>query len=157
MTETIGVHRATEEDVAVVLEIERQCETAPHWAEEEYRNIVNGSSKLRRCLLVVSGGFAVGKVAAGIGELESVAVLPAYRRMGVGEALCRGVIAWCWEQGAEAVELEVRAGSEGARTLYQKLGFREVGRRDRYYDNPVEDAVLMLLEYAKGEHGSGAS
>jgi len=44
------------------------------------------------------------------------------------------------------VELEVRAGSLGARRLYEGLGFVEVGRRVRYYDEPVDDAVLMRLE-----------
>ena len=105
-------------------------------------------------------GFAVGKVigfgssgSKGVGELESVAVDPAARRGGVGRALCEAVIGWCKGQRAEEMELEVRAGSGGAIGLYQGLGFVVVGRRNGYYREPVEDALLMKLELAGGDRG----
>jgi ribosomal-protein-alanine N-acetyltransferase len=69
-----------------------------------------------------------------------------WQRRGVGEALCRAVLDWCRGEGAEEAELEVRAGSLGARRLYERLGFVEVGRRPGYYENPAEDAVLMRVE-----------
>jgi len=97
-------------------------------------------------------GFAVGKV-VGIGEessseLESVAVGSDARRMGVGRLLCIAVIDWCRAQGAAAIELEVRAGSAGAIALYEGLGFEIEGRRPRYYQAPLDDAVLMRLKLA---------
>jgi ribosomal-protein-alanine N-acetyltransferase len=58
------------------------------------------------------------------------------------------VIDWCRAQGAEAVELEVRASSAGAIALYAGLGFVGVGRRPKYYSGPEDDAVLMRLELA---------
>jgi len=91
-------------------------------------------------------GFAVGKVAAGVGELESVAVAGEARRQGVGRALCVAVMGWCREQGAGTMELEVRAGSVGAIGLYEVLGFVKVGTRRGYYREPVEDALLMQRE-----------
>jgi [ribosomal protein S18]-alanine N-acetyltransferase len=97
-------------------------------------------------LLVAEGGFAVGKVVAGVGELESVVVVAGARRRGVGRALCGAVVEWCRDLGAGEVELEVRAESLGARRMYEELGFVEVGRRVSYYDGPVDDAVLMRLE-----------
>ena len=66
--------------------------------------------------------------------------------MGWGGRLCGAVIEWCREQGAAAVELEVRAASEGAIALYRGLGFVAVGRRPGYYREPVDDAVLMRLD-----------
>jgi ribosomal-protein-alanine N-acetyltransferase len=80
------------------------------------------------------------------GELESVAVADAARRMGVGSALCRAVREWCEQQGAGAIELEVRSASVGAVALYERLGFVRFGRRARYYRNPVDDALLLRLE-----------
>ena len=149
----ILVRPATEADLESVLDIARKCETAPQWAKEEYSRIIAGASGLERCLLValdgfVMGGFAVGSMAAGVGQLESVAVRPALQRQGVGRALCRGVIEWCSAQGAEVVELEVRAGSTGARQLYELLGFEVAGRRPKYYEGPVDDAILMRLKGA---------
>jgi ribosomal-protein-alanine N-acetyltransferase len=55
------------------------------------------------------------------------------------------VLGWCWGEGASGVELEVRAGSLGAQRLYAAAGFVEVGRRVGYYDDPMEDAVLMRV------------
>jgi ribosomal-protein-alanine N-acetyltransferase len=60
-----------------------------------------------------------------------------------GRALCAAVLEWCRARGADAVELEVRAGSLGAIALYRQLRFIEVGRRSAYYRNPEDDAVLM--------------
>jgi ribosomal-protein-alanine N-acetyltransferase len=110
------------------------------------------TANARRCLFVAErdegvAGFAVGMMAPdGVGELESVVVAAAARRMGIGRALCGAVIDWCWEWGVMEVGLEVRAGSVGAIALYEGLGFVRVGRRARYYKEPEEDAVIMRLE-----------
>jgi ribosomal-protein-alanine N-acetyltransferase len=149
-------------DLAEVVALERGIAEAPHWAEAEYAAMVNTDRRvdglIRRCFFVaeVEGrllGFSVGKVigsgAGAVAELESVAVDGSVRRLGVGRALCEAVVAWCRGQGAEALELEVRAGSDGAIALYASLGFTATGRRAGYYLEPVEDAVLMRLNLVK--------
>ena len=45
--------------------------------------------------------------------------------------------------GATAGYLEVRASNEAANALYQRYGFRQIGRRRNYYDHPREDAIIM--------------
>jgi ribosomal-protein-alanine N-acetyltransferase len=155
----VVVRAAGAEDLDAVLGIEHGAATAPHWAAAEYAACVEGGEAGRRRLLVaeVEGavvGFAVGAVTVmGVGEIESVAVEAAARRAGVGEALCRAVVAWCAERGAGEAELEVRAGSAGAIALYERLGFVAVGRRTGYYRSPVEDAVLMRLEIGRSAAG----
>jgi len=144
------VRAATADDLPEIVALERSLVEAPHWAERDYAEIAAGVG-IRRCLFVVEAvgglaGFAVGKVVADIGELESVAVRARSRRLGVGRALCAAVIEWCRKQGASAVELEVRAASVGALALYQSLEFKRVGLRRRYYREPEDDAVLMRLD-----------
>jgi [ribosomal protein S18]-alanine N-acetyltransferase len=157
------VRAASDADIAEVIAMERTIAEAPHWAEAEYAAIINpdknvgGTIKrcaIKRCLFVAEAesrllGFAVGKVLDSgderMAELESVAVEKAARRGGVGRALCGAVIAWSRSQGAAALELEVRAGSEGAIALYAGQGFVVVGRRRGYYREPPEDAVMMRL------------
>jgi ribosomal-protein-alanine N-acetyltransferase len=150
-------------DLAGVVEMERGIAEAPHWADAEYAAIVaavrSADVAVRRRLIVAEAeggllGFCVGKVIGfGSGELESVAVDSASRRSGVGRALCEAVVDWCRGQGAEEMELEVRAGSDGAIALYGGLGFVVVGRRKGYYREPMEDALLMKLKLAGRDRG----
>ena len=153
-------------DLAVVVEMERSIAEAPHWVETEYKAIVNANGDddgaVRRCLMIAEAtegrllGFAVGNMVGvgweGLGEVESVAVVSAARRGGVGRALCKAVIDWCRWFGAAAVELEVRAGNVGAIALYSELGFVSVGRRREYYRGPVEDALVMKLEFRERDN-----
>ncbi len=144
------IRPAVAADLTEIVTIEREAETAPHWGQAEYQRIMAGTGAVSRCLLVAEwadsiAGFAVGKVAGGVGEIESVAVRPAVRRHGCGRALLKSVTAWCRLNHAETIELEARAGSTGALQLYRSLGFVEVGRRRNYYIDPAEDAVLMCL------------
>ena len=148
---------ATIGNVEAVLRLEREVPEAPHWAAAEYLRMVDArAGSVQRCLPLCWRdaevvGFAVGKIAAGEAELESVGVRAAARRDGVGRALCEAVIAWAWERGAAVIELEVRASSAGARALYAALGFAEVGLRRGYYAQPVEDAVLMRKKRSRNE------
>jgi [ribosomal protein S18]-alanine N-acetyltransferase len=154
--EGLRVRVAEAADVAGVVALERGIAEAPHWGEGEYAAMVRGDRAVRRCFLVAEAegrlvGFAVGKVVGsdgkGMAELESVAVEEAARRGGVGRALCGAVADWCRGERVAALELEVRAGSAGAIALYSGLGFVVVGRRVGYYREPVEDALLMRLDF----------
>ena len=156
-----AIHRiraADMTDIAGIVALEQGVAEAPHWPMAEYAAIVDSSGDpsgtIRRCLLVAETadhmlGFAVGKVIMtrenALAELESVAVDIKARRSGVGRALCEAVVNWCTQQGANVVELEVRAGSTPAIALYRGLGFLDIGRRPDYYRDPVEDAFLMRL------------
>lgn len=148
----ISVRVGVERDLAGVIALERATVEAPHWSEVEYAAAMDGSEEyVRRCLFVAEAdgtliGFAVGKAAGNSAEVESVAVDLRMRRVGVGRALCEAVIGWCREERAAAVELEVRSASGGAIGLYRGLGFVPVGKRPRYYSDPVDDAVLMRLD-----------
>ena len=178
MRDEFRVRPAAEADLKEILRIERTAAEGPHWRSEEYSEILQpveawSEERVERCLLVavtggteISGeqstgerivGFAVGALLGGTdeveiwGELESVVVLLKERRRGVGKALCKAVVLWCEIKGAGTIDLEVRAGSTGAQTMYRELGFAEVGRRRGYYDAPVEDAVLMRWKLREPE------
>jgi [ribosomal protein S18]-alanine N-acetyltransferase len=98
--------------------------------------------------LVVEGpegvaGYVVAHDAAGEGEILNLAVAPARRRQGIGRALVEEVLAVLAARGVGEVFLEVRESNAAAQALYGALGFREVGRRARYYRRPIEDAVVL--------------
>ena len=58
------------------------------------------------------------------------------------------------ESGAQVAWLEVRPSNHPALNLYQSLGFKEVGRRPRYYDDTQEDALLLTYFWEEGEEES---
>ena len=85
-------------------------------------------------------GFIVSRVvAAGESEVLNLAVTPEARNRGVANALLD-------EMTEPEVFLEVRESNTVARALYEKQGFRVVGRREDYYDDPVESALVMRRE-----------
>jgi len=149
----LETRRAQVEDLAEVLRIARAVPEAPHWGELVYRDILlqePGEVKLNRALFVAADGdrivgFAVAAVVADQAELESIAVDPARRRLGVGGALSGAVMLWGCGAGAREMLLEVRSANAEARALYDRLGFRETGLRRGYYSDPPDDAVLMSV------------
>ncbi len=47
--------------------------------------------------------------------------------------------------GATSVILEVRESNRPAVRLYESIGFRLEGRRNKYYRDPTEDALLLRI------------
>ena len=74
-------------------------------------------------------------------EILNLAVEPRFRRLGVATYLLQNEI----ESGA-VYFLEVRESNAAAMALYQKFGFVEIDRREEYYGNPVETAIVMRLK-----------
>lgn len=71
-------------------------------------------------------------------ELHAIGVLPAHRGGGVGQALMDAVMATARRWQSERLLLEVRASNQAAIALYQRMGFREDGRRKGYYPPPLK-------------------
>jgi ribosomal-protein-alanine N-acetyltransferase len=79
-------------------------------------------------------------------HVTTFAVLPAYRRRGIGGRLLSELIELAAQLGATVVTLEVRLSNAAARRLYQQFGFRPVGVRPRYYSDNGEDALILTTE-----------
>lgn len=93
-------------------------------------------------------GYAGMHVVCGEGYIDNVAVFPEARRRGVGRLLVQSLVQWLREHEGVFLTLEVRPSNEPAISLYSSLGFEEVGRRPRFYECPIEDALLMTLYLA---------
>lgn len=88
-------------------------------------------------------------------HISTIAVHPDHRRRGLGELLLLHMLDRAVERGSEFVTLEVRESNRIAQRLYEKYGFRTVGRRDRYYTDNHEDALLMTLSDLASPHSQG--
>lgn len=89
-------------------------------------------------------GFALTRVAMEEAELLTIGVDPQARRLGVGRALLKAAMDAALDQGARLMHLEVAVTNATARRLYGAIGFREVGRRPRYYADGG-DAIACQL------------
>jgi len=79
-----------------------------------------------------------------VGHVISIAVLPEYRRRGIGRALMNACMkALKEEYKASEVYLEVRVSNLPAIKLYESLGFKVVKVLESYYLNG-ESAYLMV-------------
>lgn len=80
-------------------------------------------------------------------EVLNLAVLPEFRRQGLGARLLSLALQAGRKMGIEKVRLEARESNRAAISLYARFGFKPLGRRDRYYANG-EAALVMALDMA---------
>lgn len=78
-------------------------------------------------------------------HLTILAVHPSCQRQGFGQVLLHALLTTARQQGLERATLEVRVSNQSALSLYQKFGFREAGRRRRYYSDTGEDGLILWL------------
>ena len=91
-------------------------------------------------------GYIVGRSVLDEAEILNLGVAPPARRQGVARALVGELLSAFVGSGVRSVFLEVRESNHPALALYQSFGFRAVGRRQRYYQRPVEDAVVLRAD-----------
>jgi [ribosomal protein S18]-alanine N-acetyltransferase len=72
-----------------------------------------------------------------------LAIHPQFQRQGLGQALLLALLKSAHDRQLERSTLEVRDSNLAAVALYKKFGFKEAGRRKRYYEDTGEDALVM--------------
>lgn len=142
----------TEEDVAEVAELEKKCFAIP-WSEKSFHDEMK--NKLAVYFVAKKDGRCIGYAGfwnvSGEGGITNVAVLPKYRRQGIGSMLIAEMIKTAAKLKLDLLTLEVRKGNIGAQGLYKKFGFDIIGERKRYYSDNGEDAWIMTKSFADNE------
>jgi ribosomal-protein-alanine N-acetyltransferase len=136
------------DDAAAIAAMSRQLiEYGLAWSWNEER--VERCLRNRDCVVLAARdrrrviGFAIMEFYAIHAHLNLLAVQPGYQRQGIGRQLLEWLEASARTAGIFKVNLELRASNDGARLFYEKLGYRQAGRRPAYYDGR-EDAVRMM-------------
>jgi ribosomal-protein-alanine N-acetyltransferase len=131
-------------DVPAVVGIERASYTMP-WSEATFRGLLRRRDA--EMVTAESDGAVIGYAAfwcvVDQGELGNVAVSADWRGHGIGARLVEEILRRAARRGVHEVFLEVRPSNTVARGLYERLGFRPVGRRRNYYQAPAEDAIVL--------------
>jgi ribosomal-protein-alanine N-acetyltransferase len=150
--ENITISPMVEEDLEVVLDIERVSFPAP-WCRDHFVAELESPYSFPMVATVLEGeicGYICPMLVIDEGHILNVAVHPGFRGKGIGSLLVEKVIDECRLQGAEYVSLEVRTSNSVAVSLYMKIGFVITGRRKRYYENG-EDAYIMEYIFNRKE------
>ena len=144
----IQLQRMTEAHVSQIAELEKLCFSAP-WSRNSVASELNNPLSL--WLVATDGDTVAGYIGSqsvmGEADMMNVAVHPDYRRKGIGKQLVEALVASLKDNGVYSLTLEVRASNEPAISLYDQLGFTQVGRRPNYYRDPREDALILRKEW----------
>jgi ribosomal-protein-alanine N-acetyltransferase len=76
-------------------------------------------------------------------HITVLAVRPEYQGQGFGKSLVWGLLKKARDRNLEWATLEDRASNHVAITLYESFGFKEIGRRPKYYEVTGEDALML--------------
>jgi ribosomal-protein-alanine N-acetyltransferase len=144
-SETTLVRRMASSDISSVLIVLKESPEASMWSEDSLLKVASEGAAwiAERNGRVV--GILIGQSAADEFEILNLAVGPDFRRLGVATQLVNATIEDARARGAHQTYLEVRASNEAGVAFYSRFGFRVCGRRAKYYRDPVEDAVVMVL------------
>jgi ribosomal-protein-alanine N-acetyltransferase len=140
--------RATAADIDAVLALEQSCFSDDPWT----RNMLQEELGRAGGVFVALGdegrpvAFAIGWSVLDELHVLQVAVDPAQRRGGLGRRIMEALEAGAGS--AETAWLEVRRDNAAAIGMYEALGYRAVGCRQRYYTDGCD--ALLLRKTLKG-------
>ena len=138
-----------EDHLEQIAEIEKICFSDP-WSLRSISSELHNPLSL--WIIAEDNGQVAGYVGSqsvlGEADMMNLAVVPEFRRQGVGCKLVQKLVEELKLRGTHILLLEVRASNEPAISLYEELGFVQVGRRPNYYVHPKEDALILRKEWS---------
>ena len=137
----LNVRKLTTDDAEIAAELDLKCFGARDACRREYFYRV-AQDERREFLVAELDGKIIACAGAEIdndtAEIESLAVAPEYRRIGVAKILLAKLLGVIMKRGATFIVLEVRPSNKAAIELYKSFDFQIVEREKNYYWN--EDA-----------------
>jgi ribosomal-protein-alanine N-acetyltransferase len=145
----LEVRPISQDELSELVAIELRSHLTP-WNHANFlsslnnRHIVLGLFSSQQVML----GYTIISIVAGEAELLLFVIDCPYQGQKLGSAFL-GALLKQLATKANAIFLEVRAGNIPAISLYEKLGFNQVGERSNYYSTPwgKEDALVYALEW----------
>lgn len=139
------VRSMSERDIEGVVGIERAAYDFP-WNANIFAECMKAGYVCRVC---VSGvdlvGYGIMSMGAGESHIMNLCVHPDESGNGYGSLLMEDMLSIARRSGVRITFLEVRTSNRRAHSLYQYLGFNEVGVRKNYYPAKKgrEDAYVL--------------
>lgn len=138
-------------DLPEVYNIEKEAFSTP-WSITSFEYELREEYSILKVAVINNRvvGYICIRTMLDITHILNLAVTPGLRRKKIGSRLFQNALDELGQKQKEVdfITLEVRASSPAVK-LYQKHGFKVIGRRKDYYNKPLEDAILMNLELEK--------
>lgn len=142
------VSKLTIKEVPAVAALDRALFSKESWSEADF--IQSLSDPTRAFWVAKEGeallGFCGISQSFEQGDLLNIGVCPEARGKGIASALLAAALQAFKEAEGKELFLEVRASNGAAQALYEKFGFRRIGVRRGYYQQPMEDGLVYCLE-----------
>jgi ribosomal-protein-alanine N-acetyltransferase len=135
------IEKASIEHLDRLCEIEMKCFETEAFTKQQIAYLLTDSNSVILISRVKSEivGFIIGKTYTdkkpATGHILTIDVLPKHRRKGIGQRLLQKIEKTFEDKGIHLCYLEVRENNFVALSLYQKSGYKKVGRLENYYGN----------------------
>jgi [ribosomal protein S18]-alanine N-acetyltransferase len=144
----LNIRKAEIKDIKSVIEIQ-QKQNLSYWSIEDYQSEIDNNDAV--FLVAESEDKIVGFILARlittlkVAEIINLAVVGKYQKRGIGKLLLADLLKILSTAYYKKIELEVREPNLNAINFYLKNQFIKDGIRKNFYQNPVDNAVLMSL------------
>jgi [ribosomal protein S18]-alanine N-acetyltransferase len=141
------IQKAAISDLSEILDIEKESYHKP-WNEDLFMKALDSSDKtifVSRTMGKISG-YVVFEHVADEGHITNIAVAKSFRRKGIASELIGKAVTYARDLNVVSMFLEVRESNDAAKHLYNKFGFREIGKRKDYYSSPNDNAIIFQLK-----------
>lgn len=159
MKPSVLLRPASQHDLSRLVEIENSCFSSDILSRRSFKRFLQKGS--HHILVAEAGNTVVGYVlilfraGTSLARLYSIAVLPEYRGRGIARQLVEAAEQYSCDQGCGFLRLEVSVHNDSAAVLYKKMGYRQIGKIDNYYDDG-SDALRMEKRILSGVSQSKA-
>lgn len=138
------------EDILEISKLEALCFTTDAWSYQMVADAFLSERFIGYVLVNDSGEVAAYcgmNVVLEEADILLIATRPEERRKGYAEKLLRRLVSAARKKEVTRMFLEVRTDNESAKALYEKLGFKRIAIRQKYYGDA--DAFIMERKIKK--------
>lgn len=143
----IEIHKTTKEHTEALADLEKLCFSHP-WSKKALDDAVDQQSAYFFTAMSGDSILGYGGMHSTIDEfyIDNIAVFRHRRNQGVGTAIVQALIDEAKKRDGKFISLEVRVSNKAV-SLYERLGFKEEGRRKNFYSDPTEDALILTKRF----------
>lgn len=147
--ENITIRKVGVTHLSGIAEIERACFAEP-WSQKSLELLLREENTAFVALCGETPVAYCGMLTVlDEGQITNIAVLPEYRRRGIGKRLLLSIMEEAKKRDLSVISLEVRMSNQGALALYAACGWKQAGERKNFYRFPTESAVVMLCDLSE--------